>query len=66
MNEKITQAGMRILEKLLKRKVSIPGPDGKPVKVKPGPTEIKDAHIHPERIGGGQGIHHPDSDGQPT
>ena len=65
MSEKITQPGLRILEKLLGKKVNIPGPDGKPIVAEPGPTVIKGVK-HPERTGGGKGIHHPDSDGQPT
>lgn len=65
MDEKITQVGMKILERLFGKKVSIPGTDGKPVVIEPGPTVIKDVK-HPERIGGGKGIHHPDSDANPT
>ncbi len=56
---------MKILERLFRKKVSILGPDGKPVAVEPGPTIISGVEKHPERIGGGKGIQHPDSDGQP-
>lgn len=62
----ITQAGSKLLERLFGKKVSIPGSDGKQVVVEPGPKVVKGVEQHPERTGGGQGIHHPDSDGNPT
>lgn len=70
MTEKqtITQAGLKILEnffaKLGVKGVSVPGPDGKPA-IEPGPTVISGVDKHPERIGGGKGLQHPDSDGEP-
>lgn len=65
-NEKITitQAGLRILERFFGKKVSVPGPDGKPA-IEPRPTIISGVDKHPQRIGGGKVPHKPDSDGEP-
>lgn len=60
----ITQAGLRILERLIGKKVNVRGPHGESV-VEPGPTIITGANIRPDRIGGGKGLQHPDSDGKP-